>query len=403
MEGKVNREKTLENFTHLMEILDKAEGKRDTVQGAFSFLWNESFVREVVSSPGLKTSIAGLKNFFVIKVLRIFDERNYSNITYRTILAQLEGDSSAKKYRFHFDILNDCFDMEKNKEAMLEKCQVLPAEEDTLQELSQVSIFIPFLLMDRLRMVVRDRLRAFFELCGQRTCQICEKKSEVYFEFIQAVALYEIFYIEFVQERASFYVEESNAFIREMELELTRIREQGKQLDDCQDMHLKELSLILSGMLADTQRIWDGGLEEKALHVAVYQLLVAEFGISLNAMGYLLIVFEAMNVSRGDFRGLKNSSEKMNQRFIGNYRMYFKMPQCWNRHRESRYRQINRKLEEIMEKYGECQYDEAKTIYTFMAELCKPEMRQRKGKLRDLECMLGYPIYKELNKEEEIG
>ena len=72
-EAKKNR---LENFEYLMHVLDEAEGVRDTKQGSFSFLDEGYYVRQVVVSPRIRTSIAGLKTFLVTEVLEIFEAKS---------------------------------------------------------------------------------------------------------------------------------------------------------------------------------------------------------------------------------------------------------------------------------------------------------------------------------------
>ena len=397
-------EKRYENFMYLMKILDDSEGDRDSEVGSFSFLWDKSYVREVVSSPSIKTSIAGLKTFLATEVLGIFGAKNESNLTYRDMQAQLSGDSKAKKYSFNFEFLDDCFDIEKNREAMLRECQELPEEEGIRKSLEQAQILIPYLFMDRLREVVWNKLRAFFKLCNQTTCSECEKKSEVYFQFIQAVALYEIFYIEFVQEKAAFLVEESMVSIRKAEEEVARLGKQGELLGNCEDMPAEELVLSVQELATGYQNIWNNLLEDKVWHVGIFQLLIAEFGISLNAMCYLLMILEAMNVCNGKMRGLKNISVQIQKNLSNIYEKDLEILQNYNKKRAKRYRQVNVKLESVLEKYVWSeyqQYDEAAIIYAFMEELCMPLKERDKKTLRGLECMLGYPVYKELEKKED--
>lgn len=393
-----------DKFMYLMKILDEAEGERDSEVGSFSFLWDKSYVREVVSSPGIKTSIAGLKTFLATEVLDIYGAKNDSNMTYRDIQAQINGEKGAKKYSFFFEFMDSCFDIEKNREAMLRRCQELPDEEGMRKSIAETKIWIPYLFMDKLREVVWNKLRAFFKLCDQTSCSECEKKSEVYFQFIQAVALYEIFYIEFVQEKASTLVEESMVLIQKAQEELGKLGKQGERLSSCENMPAEELLQSVQELTLGYQNIWNNLLEDKVWHVGIFQLLIAEFGISLNAMCYLLMILEAMNVSSGRMRGLKNISVQIQKNLANIYEKDLEILQNYNKKRAKRYRQVNVKLEAVLEKYvwpKYQEYDEATIIYTFMEELCKPSKDQKAKVLRGLECMLGYPVYKELERKEQ--
>lgn len=392
-----------ENFMYLMKILDDAEGERDSEVGSFSFLWDQSYVREVVSSPGKKTSIAGLKTFLATEVLDIYGAVNESNITYRDIQAQLNGEEGAKKYRFFFDFLDSCFDIVKNREAMKLKCQVLPEEETVIKSIEEMDIFFPYLFMDKLREVVWNKLRNFFKLCDQKVCSECNKKSEVYFQFIQAVALYEIYYIELVQEKTHTLAEECIALTKKAEDELSKWKKKSEELIYGENIPLMERMHSVQELITEYQNIWYNPVEEKALQTTVFQLLIAEFGISLSTMCYLLMILEAMNVSSGKMRGLKNISVQIQKDLDRIYEKDLEILQGYNKKRAKRYRQVNVKLETIMEKYVHSQkqeFDEAAIIYNFMEELCKPLRKRDRNTFRELECMLGYPVYRELGGKE---
>jgi len=395
------QENRLKNFEYLMQVLDEAEGERKTEEGAFSFLDESSYVRRVVVSPRTRTSIAGLKTFLATEVLRINKEQCFSKVSYRDIHARLSGDTS-KKYNFYYDFLDDVFDVEKNKSAFWGCDRLWSGKDDVSRKyIADGDIWWPYLLMERLREVVWNKLREFFKLCEQESCNECERKSEVYFQFIQAVALYEIFLVKCIQEYGTDWIEKSMVFIKEMEDEIKEIGSASKEVT--LDMQQKEIFALMhqvdSGLKTFTRKI-----EEKfypmLAYVGAFQTLKAEFGISYSAMCYLLMVFEAMNVCGIKMRGIDKTSLKIKEELWEVYEKDLEILQNYNKNREKRYKKINVKLEELLKEYGNEEVDESAIIYTFMVALCKPKRERNIAELRDLEWKLGYPIYKDLGGED---
>jgi len=114
-------------------------------------------------------------------------------------------------------------------------------------------------------------------------------------------------------------------------------------------------------------------------------------------MCYLLMIFEAMQVCNYEMKGLKHLSLEIEKKLSYIYDRELAMLIKSNRKRATRYRAVNKRIEQLLEyqfpKYEE--YDVADVIYTFMVELCKPRGQQNQKILRGLEVMLGYPIYYE--------
>ena len=397
-EEKKNR---LENFEYLMHVLDEAEGVRDTKQGSFSFLDEGYYVRQVVVSPRIRTSIAGLKTFLVTEVLEIFVAKSKSKVSYRDIREQLLGDMS-KKYSFYYDFLDDIFDVEKNKSAFLERCHLWPEEDGgSRKHIETGDTWLPYLLMERLREVVWKKLRKFFKLCGQEACSECEKKNEVYFQFIQAVALYEIFLAECIQEYGTDWIEKSMALITEMETEINGIGKKSRNLSP--QMKQEEVVALMKQVNFGINAL-ERAIEEKfhpmLAYVGAFQTMKAEFGFSYTAMCYLLMVFEAMNVCGVNMRGIEKTSLKIKDELGDKYEKDLAILHHYNKKREKRYKMVNVKLEELLKEYGEAKVDEAGTIYAFMVELCKPKWDRNAEALRELERKLGYPVYKDLGGED---
>lgn len=397
-------------FNELMKILDEAEGTRDTTFGPFSFLWEDSYVRKaVVSSFDTKTSITGLKMYLATDVLEMHSKRNASRISYDQLVALLQ-EKSTKKYSINYNVLDECIDISKNKEAIREKMNSLFTEEEakeSLEQLEKTEVLIPYLFMDKLRNTVWSKLGEFFKLCEQSVCSECANKSRIYFQFIQAVALYEIFYIQLVQNQAVNYLECATAIVEKIKDELCKAGDKVKELqirintkgEHIQVEQIEEIQNIAQGICKVR---YDEFLEDMK-YVEIYQLLEVEFGISLTAMCYLLMLLEAIQVCSYEMRGIKHLSRKIEKDLRDIYARDLAMLVKSNHKRESRYRKVNKYIEELIEKQNPEYklYEDADIIYTFMTELCKPVRLRNEKAFRGLEVMLGYPVYKEVQEEAE--
>lgn len=389
----------LQNFEYLMNVLDEAEGERNTEIGAFSFLWENSYVREVVVTPSKKTSIASLKTFLATEVLEIFGANSKSKISYKNIYAYLSGDTS-KKYSFSFQVLDEVFDIEKNKEMLLEDCLLLQKEGMLREETQKTDIWFPYLLMCRLRDTVWEKLRKFFRLCNKETCEDENKKNEVYFQFIQAVTLYEIFLIECIQEKGVAYIEQSMSQLVKIERTMENMKEKVDTVFDYIEEQKEEALLVAKSVYEKAtilEEVQVAEFLENASAGMVFQILNADLGISFLAMCHLLMVFEAMNVCSENMRGIKRISLKIMDELFDVYKKDFVILQIYNKNRISRYKKVNEKLKKILEEYGDETYKESAVIGHFIEELCKPVSKQNKVILRDLECKIARPIYMELS------
>jgi len=383
-------------FNMLMSILDEAEGSRDTTYGPFSFLWENSYVRNaVVSSFDTTTSITGLKMFLAMNVLEMHASGNSSRISFEQLRALLQ-ETSSKKYSINYTVFDKCMDVEKNKEAIRAKLytpEIAEKAQDSLEYLEKTDELFPYFFMDKLRNTVWSKLRDFFKLCEQSVCSECSKKNMVYFQFIQAVALYEIFYIRLVQEKAVDYLNEEKGFVDEV----IEVVDKINVVNNSEKKQFAELIYEIQGTVRDLEARMNDKVQENHYKIEVYQLMLIEFGISFEAMCYLLMIFEAMQVCNYEMKGLKHLSLEIEKKLSYIYDRELAMLIKSNRKRATRYRAVNKRIEQLLEyqfpKYEE--YDVADVIYTFMVELCKPRGQQNQKILRGLEVMLGYPIYYE--------
>ena len=396
-------------FNALMRILDNAEGTRDTTYGPFSFLWDNSYVKKaVVSSFETSTSITGLKMFLAKNVLKMYTERNKrkedkkgGDITLSQLMAIVNGTAKDHKYYIDYTILDDCIDIEKNKKAMLEKMHAPIDDADMIKFVQDSNMWFPYIFVDRLRDEVWFWLREFFKLCDQKTCSNCVNKSLVYFKFIQAVALYEIFYIELVQEYAAEYVEQVLSFPKSALQKMESINWLVEGLEKDERNQQMEKVLQTQELLEEIKDIFGEDTEEESMEMCIHKLLVfqlldIEFAVSLLAMCDLLMIFEAMHVCDPSMRGMEHLSFEIGKRLDKIFEKELATLENSNAKRYKRYREVNLKLEEMQKNQFPSQedLDIATTIYAFMEELCKPVGMRDRDLFRGYEMLLAYPVYR---------
>ena len=404
-------EKRKDFFEKIMSIVDDAEGTRDTTYGPFSFLWENSYVREaVVSSFDTTTSITGLKMYLAMNVLELHAKGNASRISYEQLKA-LFLEKSSKKYSLNYLFLDECIDVEKNKKIILEKIYTEESDKERITYLERTRELIPYLFMDRLRKAVWSKLRDFLKLCEQSVCSECSKKSLVYFQFIQAVALYEIFYIELVQEKAANYMEEFENIVSKTNEEMNKLKQLSQKMDVMENKQLLEQLINLQQSAQEINNCLNETVSEKIYQIEIYQHLIIEFGISLNAMCYLIMILEAMQVCSFEMQGVEQPNYKIREELKEVYDKDLAILAKSNHKRLKRYRSINKKIVKLLEnQYPKREnIDEAMMIHGFIKELCKPIAEQNKEILRGFEVMMGYPIYhqhcrnKERSQESDSG
>ncbi len=393
-------------FNRIMEILDNAETKEGSTGGAFGFLWDNSYVKRVVVSSfkSTHTNIAGLKMFLARNILKMYPERRTTKsggMTFKQLKEIVDGTAKGHKYQLDYSVMDDCIDMEKNKKAMLEGMHAPIEDADILKYIEGCNVWFPYFFMDKLRNEVWFWLGEFSRLCDQKICSECLKKSEVYFQFIQAVALYEIFYIELVQECAADYTEQVNELTKKLQENQETFNRLTVEIKNAAPEQRIESIFLGEEIFAKLQELIEEGEEkessEKSIYKAgVFQLLVIEFAISLHAMCDLLMIFEAVYAGETKMRGIERLGEEIGDKLLDIYGKELSILETANAKRYKRHRDANIYLEKMQKnQFPECEnLDIADTVYTFLNELGKPLRQWNRNLLRGLEVLLAYPVYK---------
>lgn len=217
-----------ERFAYLMGIIDRwTDDAPDKNAGAFRYLKEGLWVREIVVTPGCSISVAQMKTYLATAVLEIYPFNTSAKVSYRDIQRFLSGEA-VKKYSFDFKGLERCFSLEENRRAARESrlCKELA---EKVEDWENVSLY----LLERLQRLFRIRLGQYWQMCDpdagrfperagerlkwkQRTGRgeeggedaageweedgaLLAKKQNKYVECLMALALHEIFVREYGQ------------------------------------------------------------------------------------------------------------------------------------------------------------------------------------------------------------
>lgn len=383
----------VEAFEFLMEVLDHwkvGTGEREKDSGAFTFLREGSYVRDIVISPNYRFAMPGLKTFLATDVLEIYQNRTKSKVSYTNIASYLSGEK-VKKYNFNFEVLDQCFQIADNKRAFQEKAIVLEGYESLKEDIEKYNEWIPYLLLEKIRDTAWRKLRRYYSLCDKECCEDCEKKKLAYFQFAQAVALFEIFYVECVLEPAKEYAEDCIQTMRSMELEILQMKERIKS----EELDIEKLGMfnnLLNQLLEEQLE----ALQEKLDRANTYKLLETELAVDMCAFLHILLILEAVNTSDSFGYGTEYKGSQLRDALYDeidkNFNPFFEQ----NKNRKRLCRIVNEHLEKLLSQYTIQNYDVAKLMVQFLEELNKSKREQDIKRLRDLQFGLAAPVYREL-------
>lgn len=228
----ITMETTLDKFDFLMSVLDGWKvntSDREKNAGAFSFLEEGIYIRDIVVSPNYRQTMPGLKTFFATEVLGIYYSKSKSKVTYKEIREYL-ADNKAKKYNFSFEELDRCFDREANRDAFLTDSYIMKEKSDLRDEVGGCDEWMPYILLDKICETAWRKLRQYYALCEKKCCDTCERKEHLYFQFAQSVALLEIFFCECISSHLNEFMQTGMEKLQELEQETRQIQGSGKQM-----------------------------------------------------------------------------------------------------------------------------------------------------------------------------
>lgn len=303
-----------------MEVIDRwIEEKPDDKEGAFRFLSEKTFVRNIVLSSSRKISEARLKTFLDTDVLNLYDD-NKSKVTHRTIERYLEG-SLGKKYCFDFTTLKEYADRDIKMKALFAEIS-FPEHINDPELVEQVMEDMPYLLLRDLKNSAAYCLRNYWkkirECFGQDKRKSAKKVildtrdesiQSAYENVLLAVALFELFVREFLIERGEFLGAEWEEKERQDIPRLNKLKESMLQLaqvprEELWEKHTGQLFCMMEEMEEWFQKAERISLKVK--HTEVFLVVMQEYLLELYADIMILMLVE---------RGAYVTSEGMDQWF----------------------------------------------------------------------------------------
>lgn len=404
----------LDKLNNYLNVLDKWEGQgRNKTVGAYSFLSDDLLVRSIVVCPNVKYGMSGLKTFLATNVLEIYRDKTKSKISYKEIQAHLVGDLS-KKPKFNYDVLGKCGQREANREAFLKESRIMQKNRKLYEMVEKCDEWLPYILLDQIRKTAWTRLSRYNFVCEEEFCEDCEKKKAIYYQFTQAVALFEIFFIEYVQQPIREYVEAGNELLKKASEEIGRLKVMGEKMNEKQEgiwtkeggemqkagLQVAEEALTLARRYEKVVTEDVDGMTEILDKISVFSLLEAEFAVELCAMHHLLLILESINVYSDVFDDIEETQIglMLDTRIRCEYEKNFRTFGRTNENRSVSYRRVNEYLENMLSQYTDSSYDVRKIMMAFLEELSE-KGEKTSERYYELMGQLAYPVYRKLGGE----
>lgn len=404
----------LENLNRYLEVLDKwgGQGRKKTV-GPYSFLSDDLLVRSIVVCPNLKDGMPSLKTFFATDVLEIHLDKKQSKLSYKEIQAHLVG-NLGKKPKLIYDVLKKCGEPEANKEAFLRESRIMQEKKNLHEVVERCDEWLPYILLNQIRKTAWMRLDSYNFVCGKRFCKGCENRNEIYYQFTQAVALFEMFFIEYVQQPIREYVQAGNEMIQKASEEIVRLMEisegqkekqeelLNKEGEEKQNFGLEVVKDVLD-LVHEYEKIVTedlDGMTEILEKISVYSLLEAEFAVELCAMHHLLLIIESINAYSEVFDDIDEMQIglKLDTGIMCEYEKNFRTFGRTNEDKSVSYRRVNEYLENMLSQYTDSSYDVRKIMMEFLEELSE-NTEKPSARYYELMGKLAYPVYRKLGGE----
>ena len=286
-----------------------------------------------------------------------------------------------KSYRFQFDVLQKTLDKEANKEAFLSQSKVLKeayekrGDDYLKKEIERCEEWSPFILLDEARQVLWTKLDRFYFVCTESFCEGCKKKRHRYYQFVQAAVLFEILYLEFIQEPLHEHVQKGNDLVKLVQGETADLDSTVKQLQNARG-DIAVVEHFNQSISKYGQAIAE--LEKEINLVNLFSLLEAEFAGDLCAMYHLLMIMEAVNVHEDNSSSDMQRATQIEAEFTSKYEKCFEAFERTNEDKRACYRRVNEHMEMVLSKYADKNYDVAKNVVNFLEELKKKEKRRKR-------------------------
>ncbi len=285
----------LERFQFLMGIIDKYV--TDTPiqnSGPLKFLKEDIFIRNITIASNHRVNEIQLKTFLLLEVLQMHENIS-SKISCTTIQNQLEGKTD-KKYLYNFSLLEECFNVEKNKKALKEwyNSSGLFKEMVAEQHLFDWKQEIPYLLLTKIQNTVEQKIKQYWQCCKSVSAKKEEEKNELYVECLLAIALHEIFVKEFLESETT-SIQECNKELDKLSDIVNKMRESTNGIEKISFTE-NDADLTLKNIQGLREKITS--FEQKPVFMALYM----KFIISVIAEEQIILLLEGLSIGKANVK-----------------------------------------------------------------------------------------------------
>ena len=378
----------LERIQFLMGIIDKYTTNVPVQNsGPLKFLKEDIFIRNITIASNHRVNETQLKTFLLLEVLQMHENIS-SKISCTTIQNQLEGKSD-KKYLYNFSLLEECFCMEKNKNALKEwyNSSGLFKEMVAEQHLFDWKQEIPYLLLVKIQKTVEQKIKQYWQCCKSVSSKKEEEKNKLYVGCLLAIALHEIFFKEFLESETT--------SIQECKEELDKLSDIVKKMQDNANGIAKQsfmednANLILKNIEILREKI------TSFEHEPVVMALYTKFMISIIAEEQIILLLEGLSIGKSNVK--EKLMEACKKYTLENLSLHIEAKD--NRNKWKYYNQISQYIQMMIFPY--MQEQKYENIFSFVYEFLEQLERGTTSSQQfwRVQCMLAQP---RLELEQDI-
>lgn len=338
-----------DRLQNLYDVIDRyTADEKAPNEGPFAFLREDMYVRLLSGSATSRTSAERLKTYLAKNILKINGGKD--KVTYKNVLENLMGKAS-KKYQVDPVNLEDCFDYERNREAIRAEQDDFWASDKDIADLLEPEDNVPWLLFQWLSEDAEWHLLNVWTGMDDAddsadAGEYMKKMQKEYMNMLHAIALQEIFYREFLEKP----YKELKDTLQNM---LDGVSEDAEQLQLLSEQLHRQAEQVQRGEQTDWEKNIRAGMQvmERYSEVAglsrkvrMYLVLLTEQNINIGVEFQILLILGAVNTGRGAGRELSERLRTLKGRKIDG--IFYPNP-----NRSRIYYELNTEAEEVFLQY----------------------------------------------------
>lgn len=351
-----------DRLQNLYDVIDRyAADEKAPNEGPFAFLREDMYVRLLSGSATSRTSAERLKTYLAKNILKINGGKD--KVTYKNVLENLMGKAS-KKYQVDPVNLEDCFDYERNREAIRaeqddfwalnpsrSKKTDVEITDKNIADLLEPEDNVPWLLFQWLSEDAEWHLLNVWTGMDDADESVdneesMKKMQKEYMNMLHAIALQEIFYREFLEKP---YEQLKDT----LQNTLDGLSEGAEQLRMLSEQLRRQAEQVQRGEQTDWEKNIHEGLQvmehysevvRLSRKLCMYLVLTVEQNINIGVEFQILLILGAVNTGRGAGRELSERLRTLKGRKI--YGIFYPNP-----NRSRIYYELNAEAEEVFLQY----------------------------------------------------